>query len=267
MSHRVEPALSLEERERRGRSDLPLELVLVRHAEPDWQSARQKGADPGLTALGRRQAAALAEHLRHHPLAALYCSPLERARETAAAIAATQQLAAIVVSDLAEIGVPMLSNVSQTEVDAYFLAAAKRPLREHWEGFPGGEPFREFHTRVTRAIAGVFAHYGVHAQVVDGFPAWSAPARAQTLRIGVVAHGGTNSVILTHLLGIAPVPWEWIRFETPLAAYSVVALRAINDQGYVWSLQQFGRRALPPLAAESVDKREGVPLDTPPKEG
>jgi len=63
------------------------------------------------------------------------------------------------------------------------------------------------------------------------------------LRIGVVAHGGTNSVILTHLLGIPPVPWEWIRFETPLAAYSVVALRAINDQGYIWSLQQFGRRA------------------------
>jgi 2,3-bisphosphoglycerate-dependent phosphoglycerate mutase len=243
MSRSTEPALSLEERERRGRSGLPLELVLIRHAEPDWQSARRKGTDPGLTALGRSQAAALAEHLQHAPFAALYCSPLERARETAAAIAATQELTINVVQDLAEIGVPMLTNASQTEVDTYFAAAAKRPFREHWEGFPGGEPFREFHTRVTRAIAGVLAPYGIHSQIVDGFPAWSAPARAQTLRIGVVAHGGTNSVILTHLLGIAPVPWEWIRFETPLAAYSVAALRAINDQGYIWSLQQFGRRA------------------------
>ena len=243
MSRPAEPALSLEERERRGRSDLPLELVLVRHAEPDWEFARKQGVDPGLTALGRRQAAELAEHLCARPLAALYCSPLERARETAAAVAAPQQLTATVVPDLSEIGVPLLQNVSQTEVDAYFLAAAKRPFRDHWEGFPGGEPFRQFQARVTRAIGEVFAHYGVHAQVIDGFPAWSAPARTQTLRIGVVAHGGTNSVILTHLLGIAPVPWEWIRFETPLAAYSVVALRAINDQGYIWSLQQFGRRA------------------------
>ena len=89
----------------------------------------------------------------------------------------------------------------------------------------------------------MLAHYGVRSQLIDEVAAWSAPARAQTLRIGVVAHGGTNSVILTHLLGIPPVPWEWIRFETPLAAYSVVALRAINDQGYIWSLQQFGRRA------------------------
>jgi len=243
MSRPTEPALSLEERERRGRSDLPLELVLIRHAEPDWETARQQGADPGLTALGRRQAAALADHLRQLPLAALYCSPLERARETAAAIAAPQDLTATVVPDLAEIGVPLLTNASQTEVDAYFLAAAKRPFHDHWEGFPGGEPFRAFHRRVTRALGEVFAHYGVQAQVIDGFPAWAAPARAQTLRIGIVAHGGTNGVILTHLLGIPPVPWEWIRFETPLAAYSVVVLRAINDQGYIWSLQQFGRRA------------------------
>ena len=244
MSRAAETTLSLEERERRGRSDLPLELVLVRHAEPDWDSARQSGTDPGLTALGRQQAAALAEHLQRLPLAALYCSPLARARETAAAIAAAQQLAAILVPDLAEIGVPLLQNASQTDVDAYFLAAAKRPFREHWEGFPGGEAFRAFHARVTSAIGAVLAPYGVHAQIIDGFSAWSAPARAQTLRIGVVGHGGTNSVILTHLLGVPPVPWEWIRFEIPLAAYSIVALRAINDQGYIWSLQQFGRRVL-----------------------
>jgi broad specificity phosphatase PhoE len=234
---------SLEERERRGRSGLPLELVLIRHAEPDWETARQTGKDARLTALGRQQATDLAQHLRGLPLAAVYCSPLERACETAAAVAAAQQLTATTVQDLAEIGVPLLQNASQTEVDAYFLSAAKRPFRDHWEGFPGGEAFRAFHQRVTGAIGGVLAPYGVHAQIIDGFPAWSSPARAQTLRIGVVAHGGTNGVILTHLLGIPPVPWEWIRFETPLAAYSVVALRAINDQGYIWSLQQFGRRA------------------------
>ena len=233
----------LEERERRGRSGLPLELVLIRHAEPDWEGARQTGADPCLTALGHHQAADLAAHLGALPLAALYSSPLRRARETAAAIAAVQQLAVTTVEDLAEIGVPLLQNASQTEVDAYFLTAAKRPFREHWDGFPGGEPFEVFRGRVTRAVTEVLAPYGVRAQVIDDFAAWSAPARAQTLRIGVVAHGGTNGVILTHLLGIPPVPWEWIRFETPLAAYSVVALRAFNDQGYIWSLQQFGRRA------------------------
>jgi len=235
----------LEERERRARSSVPLELVLIRHAEPDYGWARQAGpdaSDPPLTALGRRQAAALGAHLGVWPMAALHCSPLARARETAAAVGMVQQLEADVVDGLAEIRIGELRAVSQAEVDAYFTAAARRPLRDHWEGFPGGERFRDFHARVTAAFESLLARYGARPQPTDGFSVWTAPARAQTLRIGVVAHGGTNGVVLTHLLGVPPVPWEWIRFETPLAAYSVVGLRAINDEGYVWSLQQFGRR-------------------------
>jgi broad specificity phosphatase PhoE len=234
---------SLEERERRGRANLPLELVLVRHAEPDWDWARETSGDPPLTALGRRQAADVAAHLTTLPLSALYCSPLARARETASIIGAAQQLDATVVEGLAEIRVPMMPSASQAEVDAYFAAAARRSLRERWDGFPGGEPFREFHARVTAAFESILAHYDVRPHHADEFAVWHSPARAQTLRVGVVAHGGTNGVLLTHMLGIASVPWEWIRFETPLAAYSVIGLRAINDQGYVWSLQQFGRRA------------------------
>lgn len=234
--------VSLEERERRSRANLPIELVLVRHGEPDWETARQRDNDPMLTALGRRQAAQVAADLAQPPIAALYASPLARARETAQIIAAAQSLDVSVVDGLAEIQVPPLGNVSQAEVDAYFTAAARRAFRDYWDGFPGGEPFRKFHARVTGAVEAVLAHYGVHLEPTEGFAVWSAPARAQTLRIGIVGHGGTNGVILTHLLGIPPVPWEWIRFETPLAAYSVLALRAVNDQGYIWSLQRFGAR-------------------------
>jgi broad specificity phosphatase PhoE len=235
--------MNLEEREQRGRSGAPLELVVVRHAEPDWDEARRTGSDPGLSMLGRQQASALAAHLSAIPLSALYCSPLARARETAAAIGGAQQLEPTIVDGLAEIHVPLFSSASQAEVDAYFTTAARRPFREHWDGFPGGEGFREFHVRVTEAVESVLVNYGARPHPTDGFAVWSAPARAHTLRIGIVAHGGTNGVLLTHLLGIAPVPWEWIRFETPLAAYSVLGLRAINDQGYVWSLRRFGRRA------------------------
>ncbi len=59
--------------------------------------------------------------------------------------------------------------------------------------------------------------------------------------IVIVAHGGTNAVILTHLLDIRPVPWEWLRFETGLAAFSIVQARAIGPRGHVWSLQNFNR--------------------------
>ena len=228
-------------REARSRENLPLELVLIRHGEPDWERDKASG-DPGLTELGHKQAKRAAAYLKGRSLHALYCSPLRRARETAQPIAANHQLEPQVVDNLEEIRVPALQNLSQSEVDSYFAAAARRKLQERWDGFPGGEAFRDFHARVTAAIESLLAHYGVHSGVSEEFTVWNAPARGKPLRIAVVGHGGTNAVILAHLLGLPPVPWEWLRFETALAAVSVLVLRGISDDSHIWSLQRFGWR-------------------------
>ncbi|HEX4998762.1 MAG TPA: histidine phosphatase family protein [Terriglobia bacterium] len=232
----------MEERETRRRSSFPVEIVLVRHGEPDWDAARRGGRDPALTPRGREQAERTAARLSAQPLDVLYCSPLERARETASLIGARTQQAAEVVPAFEEIRVPLQGQASQTEVDEYFAAAARRPLGEHWDGFPGGESFRGFHARIVEGIEMVLARHGIHPRIAGEFTVWNAPSRGSALRIGIVAHGGANSVILTHLLGIPSVPWEWIRFETPLAAFSVVALSPINDRHYIWSLQRFAQR-------------------------
>jgi len=230
-----------EEREARSRENLPIELVLVRHGEPDWERGKATG-DPGLTELGRLQAARTAAYLRRRPIDAIYCSPLQRALETAEIVAGAQQLKPLVIDDLEEIQAPALRNLSQTEVDSYFAAAARRTLQERWTGFPSGESFRHFHKRVSSAIESILGHYDVHSRLSEEFTVWSAPTRSHVLRIALVAHGGTNAVVLTHLLGIPPVPWEWLRFETALAAVSIVGLRPISDNSYVWSLQVFGWR-------------------------
>jgi 2,3-bisphosphoglycerate-dependent phosphoglycerate mutase len=228
-------------REARARENLPVELVLLRHAEPDWESAEGTG-NPCLTELGRAQAARAASAFRARSLDAIYCSPLTRARETAGAVAGIQEVVPEIIDDLEEIRVPALKNLTQSEVDTYFAAAARRTLQDRWTGFPGGESYRDFHARVTAAVEAMLSHHGVRPRVSEEFTVWTAPARARTLRIGVVGHGGTNAVILAHLLGVPPVPWEWLRFETALAAISVVALRSINVDSYVWSLQRFGWR-------------------------
>lgn len=237
----AEIAVTQEEREARSRESLAVELVLVRHGEPDWERGKATG-DPGLTELGRLQVARTAAHLERLHIDAMYCSPLQRALETAKIVSGAQKLTPVVVNDLEEIGVPALRNLSQTDVDSYFAAAARRSLQERWTGFPSGESFRDFHKRVSSAIESILGQYNVHSRLSEEFTVWSAPTRGQALRIALIAHGGTNAVVLTHLLGIPPVPWEWLRFETALAAVSIVGLRAISDNGYVWSLQSFGWR-------------------------
>src|ERR687885_725203 len=66
-----------------------MRLILVRHGESEWNRiGRYQGqADAPLSALGLQQADALANRLKREQIDAIYTSPLQRARNTAEAIA------------------------------------------------------------------------------------------------------------------------------------------------------------------------------------
>lgn len=65
------------------------EILLIRHGETDWNRVRrmQGHIDIGLNSHGRLQAQALAKALVAEPPAAIYASDLQRARDTAQAVA------------------------------------------------------------------------------------------------------------------------------------------------------------------------------------
>ena len=71
---------------------------------------------------------------------------------------------------------------------------------------------------------------------------WQIPD--DSLRIVIVAHGGTNAVLLGALLGIPPVPWEWERFHNyhsaiadlqsvEIGGASAFTLRGLNDLAHL----------------------------------
>ena len=80
-------------------------FLLVRHATNDLVGKAMAGRAPGvrLNAEGQRQAQHLADRLRTAPIAAIYVSPLERALETAAPLAARLRLEPRISKELHEI--------------------------------------------------------------------------------------------------------------------------------------------------------------------
>src|SRR5262245_162076 len=184
-------------REARHRAEPHARIFLVRHAEPDWTPDGRSVLDPGLTPFGVAQAAAVAKRLTGERLEAIYASPYRRSQQTAASLAEATGLCVETVPGLAEIGVAV-EGLSQEEVHRYFVAGSRRPLEEHWEGWPGSESFHGFHARVIRAVADVLAREGIHALDHPAFGVWQVPERGP--QIAIVAHGGTNAVALTHLL-------------------------------------------------------------------
>jgi broad specificity phosphatase PhoE len=239
-------------REARRRGEPLTRITLLRHGEPDWTPRGASVPDPGLTPHGHAQARAAAARIAAAGVDAIYVSPYQRAQETAAPLARATGVAPVTLPGLAEIGVSV-DGLSQDAVDRYFTEASQRPLADHWAGWPGAETFRDFHTRVTAALAELLARHGLRVlrDPAHDFTQWDlagAPAR-----IAVVAHGGTNAVALAHLLDVAPVPWEWLRFESELAAYSVVQARPLGPRGHVWSLQNFNE--IDPLVEAGLRER------------
>ncbi|MFM8906594.1 MAG: histidine phosphatase family protein [Actinomycetota bacterium] len=67
-------------------------------------------------------------------------------------------------------------------------------------------------------------------------------------RLAFVAHAGTNSVFICHLLGLAPTPWEWERFVIGHATVSRLEAMKLGD-GYTFSLTRLADNS----HLESVD--------------
>lgn len=128
-------------------------IFLVRHAAHDLVGHVLCGRMPGvhLGEAGRRQAALLARRLGREGLAAVYTSPLPRACETAAAIAAPLGMDARTCDGLNEIEFGDWTGRS-------FASLEGDPHWRRWnaerdaERPPGGETMREAQQRASRCI-------------------------------------------------------------------------------------------------------------------
>jgi len=158
-----------------------MELLLIRHGLPVRRELEEGVADPELSEAGHAQAAHLAEYLAPERIDAVYASPLQRARQTAAPLATALGLPIAIEDDVAE-----WDRNSSEYVPVEELKAANDPrwqamLRGEWTVHD--ESPDEFHRRVVGAVERlVEAHSGQ--------------------RIAIVCHGGVINGYLSEVLGL-----------------------------------------------------------------
>jgi len=130
-----------------------MQLILVRHAKNDWVGDRLAGWTPGvhLNEEGRQQAEALGARVAHLPITAVYSSPLERAVETAQAIAAHHNLEVQIIEDIGETHYGEWTGASLKELSKTELWPVVQ-VYPSGARFPGGESLRETQTRAVAAL-------------------------------------------------------------------------------------------------------------------
>jgi broad specificity phosphatase PhoE len=139
---------------------MPPLVYLARHGQTAYnhEGRFQGQQEIPLDDTGRAQALELAERAAGYGFRALWCSPLLRARETAAAITARIGLEPMLDARLMETDAGDWTNLSFAEV------RAREPQRfdafaaaDAGFAFPGGESFAEQEVRVGAALADVEA--------------------------------------------------------------------------------------------------------------
>ena len=186
-----------------------MEIVLIRHGEPEWVRDGLNVDNPPLTPRGRAQARAMAEYLRDEHFDEVFCSPMVRARETAAPLFEVLGRPENIDPWLEEIRNPVWHGTPEEKSIEAFRSQNARPSTERWNGIEGGEPPREFVERIRLGCSLFLRERGV-SRTESPLPVWRVDEPKR--KIALVAHAGTNSVIICHLLGLEPTPWEWDRF-------------------------------------------------------
>lgn len=153
-------------------------ILLIRHGETPWNAERrlQGHIDIPLNERGLQQAAALGQALAGEPLAAVLSSDLQRARQTAQAVAELQHLPVQTDALLRERCYGAFEGLLYADIAArYPHEYAQWQSRQIDAVMPSGErqaeSFRQFYARANGAIA-----------------RWAQQYDGQT--IALVAHGG-----------------------------------------------------------------------------
>lgn len=177
-------------------------LYLVRHGESagNLNLGLRRSDDPPLTERGRAQAARAAAALADLGIEEVCSSPLRRARETAAVIAAASGLAPRVVEGFAEVDMGALSDSEAPEDRAERQAIFSAWLAgDRVRAFPGGEDFAAVVRRVRdglRMIAAASPGRRI-ALVTHRVPIAAAAALSEEGGAAVPAGGCPNGSITT----------------------------------------------------------------------
>ncbi len=213
-------------------------LLLIRHAVNDVMKAKRLAGwmpDVHINEEGQQQAEALAERLAHLPISAIYASPLDRTRETAAPLARALNLEVYVREGLGEV---QYGDWTGQSLDELGKLDAWKVVQVYPSGvrFPGGETIREMQARVVNELEAIAAD---HPHEI----------------VAVFSHSDVIKAALAHFLGVHLDLFQ--RIVVDPVSVSVVVVSPYGPR--VIRVNDNGPLKLEPEKAESgTEKAEAV---------
>ena len=198
-------------------------VYLVRHGSVVGAETRRfiGHLDVPLSPLGIAQLDGLARRLKDVAFDAIYCSDLQRTRQSAEILAAPHELTPVRDPALREFAMGEWDGLTAEQIRAHDRRAFEAWMVDVGRfQFPGGESLPDLIARAVPAFEAVVARHAGGT-------------------VAVVAHGGSNRAILCHALGLGP--------ERLLAlGQDYAAVSVLERTGGRWTLRLLNHCEPPP---------------------
>lgn len=216
-----------------------MRLILVRHGQT---SSNVAGAldtavpGAGLTALGRRQAAAVPEALSDVPVAAVYASPLVRTQQTAAPLAEARGLSVTVRAGLEEVSAGAFEMRTDDEaVHGYLDCLRAWLVGDLARAMPGAPDGHDFVRRFGEALLSIVDEHDPGSSVVvvshgAAIRVWTALATRMSHEHATELHIANTAAAF--LDGSPDAGWELVRWTgDPLGGVGLLDASAHDVTG------------------------------------
>ena len=206
-----------------------IRLLLVRHGETDWnqQSRYQGQTDISLNHNGKLQSEKVADFLKDISIDKAFSSSLLRAKETAEIILQHHQNVQLELNDgFKEIIHGVWEGKVESEIEQEFPGELQRWRETPSQvKMPGGESLEQVWQRTIE----------VYQTIIE------TALKNQSNTVLVVAHGGTNQILLCHILGLSTECfWNFRQsncclniIDYPKGLDSVPVVQGINITSYL----------------------------------
>ena len=217
-----------------------MEIVLIRHGQPEWVKDGEYTVDPGLTEIGKKQAEQSASTFEKNSIDEIWVSPLNRAKETLKPFEQRNIAPKIKTFDWLREALDddekKLIGESQETIREYFDHRNTRSF-EDWMETTHGAYMKGFSENIVKNLQESLSDIGVIC-TDSRYDRLFDLSSSKISKLMIVSHAGTMSTLLSYLLNLPLYPWTWRKFLPRHAGQTFLRSTEISS-GHFFRMKEF----------------------------
>ena len=217
-----------------------MEIVLIRHGQPEWVKDGEYTVDPGLTEIGKKQAEKSASTFEKNSIDEIWVSPLNRAKETLKPFEQRNIGCKIKTFDWLREALDddekKLIGESQETIREYFDHRNTRSF-EDWMETTHGAYMKGFSENIVKNLEESLSDIGV-ISTDSRYDRLFDLSSSKISKLMIISHAGTMSTLLSYLLNLPLYPWTWRKFLPRHAGHTFLRSTEISS-GHFFRMKEF----------------------------